>query len=100
GRVGFQESYANLSERLASLPNCTRCRSPPSDQIGIWAMLISIAGFELRYQMHNPVFWVATIMFFLLTFGSMTMEVARMAGGGNVHINSPVAIAEIHLTMS
>ncbi|HEY6619643.1 MAG TPA: hypothetical protein VIY68_08875 [Steroidobacteraceae bacterium] len=57
------------------------------------AVFYTIARFELRYQLHNPVFWVATILFFLLTFGSVTIASAQFAGGGNVHLNSPVAIA-------
>jgi hypothetical protein len=63
-------------------------------------MFSTIARFELRYQLRNPVFWVATIGFFMLAFASMTMEAAQIAGGGNVHLNSPVAVAQIQLTMS
>jgi len=29
-------------------------------------MLIGIAGFEVRYQLRNPVFWVSIAIFFLL----------------------------------
>src|SRR5579862_79368 len=50
--------------------------------------------------MRNPVFWAATILFFLLTFGAVAIPSAQIAGGGNVHINSPVAIAQLQLTMS
>ena len=63
-------------------------------------MFYTIARFELRYQLRNPVFWVATIMFFLLTFGAVVIPSSQIAGGGNVHINSPVAIAQLQLTMS
>ena len=33
-------------------------------------MFSKIAGFEFRYQLRNPVFWVAAGIFFLLTFGA------------------------------
>ena len=63
-------------------------------------MFYTIARFELHYQMRNPVFWAATILFFLLTFGAVAIPSAQIAGGGNVHINSPLAIAQLQLTMS
>ncbi len=59
-----------------------------------------IARFELRYQLRNPVFWVSTILFFLLTFGATTVESIRLGSGGNIHTNAPTAIAQIQLTMS
>ena len=32
-------------------------------------MLFGITRFEVRYQLRNPVFWVAIAIFFLLGFG-------------------------------
>ena len=29
-------------------------------------MLLGITGFEIRYQLRNPVFWVAVAIFFLI----------------------------------
>ena len=63
-------------------------------------MFSTIARFELRYQMGNPVFWVGTILFFLLTFGATTAESIRLGSGGNIHTNAPTAIAQIMLIMS
>jgi ABC-2 type transport system permease protein len=63
-------------------------------------MFFTIARFELRYQLQNPVFWVATILFFLLTLGAATVESIRLGSGGNIHINAPTAIAQIQLIMS
>ena len=37
-------------------------------------MFGKIARFELSYQLRNPVFWVATVIFFLLTFGAMASD--------------------------
>ncbi|WP_409049639.1 ABC transporter permease, partial [Sandarakinorhabdus sp.] len=63
-------------------------------------MFASIALFELRYQLKNPVFWVVSVLFFLLTFGAVTVDEIQIGSGGNVHANSPAAIAEIHLILS
>ena len=58
-------------------------------------MFAKIAAFELRYQLRNPVFWVVTILFFLLTFGAVTAENITIGSGGNVHVNAPSAIMQI-----
>ena len=63
-------------------------------------MFASIAAFELRYQLRNPVFWVVAILFFLITFGATTIEQIQIGSGGNVHVNSPAAIARIHIILS
>ncbi|PZN92148.1 MAG: aminopeptidase [Alphaproteobacteria bacterium] len=59
-----------------------------------------IARFELSYQFRNPVFWVVSVLFFLLPFGAMTTEQIQIGSGGNIHKNAPVAIAQILLIMS
>lgn len=58
-------------------------------------MFAKIARFELGYQFRNPVFWVVSVLFFLLPFGAMTTEQIQIGGGGNIHKNAPVAIAQI-----
>lgn len=58
-------------------------------------MFGKIARFELGYQFRNPVFWVVSVLFFLLPFGAMTIEQIQIGGGGNIHKNAPVAIAQI-----
>jgi ABC-type transport system involved in multi-copper enzyme maturation permease subunit len=63
-------------------------------------MFGAIARFELRYQLRNPVFWVVAILFFLLTFGAMTVDQIQLGSGGNVHKNAATAIARIHITLS
>jgi ABC-2 type transport system permease protein len=62
-------------------------------------MFSTIARFEARYQLRNPVFWAATILFFLLTLGWTTVESIRPVSG-NTFTNSPVGIAQVMLTMS
>jgi aminopeptidase N len=57
-------------------------------------MFGKIAAFELRYQLKNPVFWVAAILFFLMTFGSVTSDTIQIGASSNVHVNSPFAIIQ------
>ncbi|MEL6541845.1 MAG: hypothetical protein AAFQ34_10620, partial [Pseudomonadota bacterium] len=63
-------------------------------------MFGSIALFELRYQMRNPVFWVATLIFFLLTYGATASTQIQIGGGGNVNINSPAAILQTQMVLT
>ncbi len=63
-------------------------------------MFGAITRFELRYQLKNPVFWVVAILFFLLTFGAMTVDQIQIGAGGNVKKNAPFAIAQVHQILS
>ncbi|MBV9527859.1 aminopeptidase, partial [Sphingomonas sp.] len=56
-------------------------------------MTLGIAGFELRYQLRNPVFWVAVAIFFLMGFAVTASENLRIGTPGAVHENAPYAIA-------
>ena len=56
-------------------------------------MLLGITRFELRYQLKNPVFWVAIAIFFLLGFGITASENVSLGTPGSVKENSPYAIA-------
>src|SRR3954447_14324805 len=56
-------------------------------------MIFGITGFEIRYQLRNPVFWVAVAIFFLLGFGITASENVSIGTPGAVHENSPYAIA-------
>ncbi|HWI89159.1 MAG TPA: M1 family aminopeptidase [Sphingomicrobium sp.] len=56
-------------------------------------MFLGITGFEIRYQLKNPVFWVAVGIFFLLGFGVTASENVRIGTPGAVHENAPYAIA-------
>lgn len=58
-------------------------------------MFLKIARFELRYQIKNPVFWVAAVMFLLMTFGAMASENVRIGSGGNTHKNAAVALTQV-----
>ncbi len=48
-------------------------------------MLSGITRFEIRYQLRNPVFWVAIAIFFLLGFGLTASENVSIGTGGGVH---------------
>ncbi len=63
-------------------------------------MFAAVAGFEFRYQLKNPVFWVAGAILFLLTFGSVASDNVRIGSSGAVHANSPSAIAATCLVLS
>ena len=56
-------------------------------------MLLGITKFEIRYQLRNPVFWVAIAIFFLLGFGITASENVSIGTPGAVHENAPYAIA-------
>jgi hypothetical protein len=56
-------------------------------------MLLGITGFEVRYQLRNPVFWVSVAIFFLLGFGITSSENVSIGTPGGVHENAPNAIA-------
>nr|WP_314442481.1 M1 family aminopeptidase [uncultured Sphingomonas sp.] len=55
-------------------------------------MFLGIARFELRYQLRNPVFWVAAAVFFLLGFGLTASENVSIGTPGAVEENAPYAI--------
>ena len=63
-------------------------------------MFAYIVRFELAYQLRNPVFVVTTLIFFLLTFGAVTIDNIQIGSGGNIHVNSPQAIAQTVLIMT
>ena len=63
-------------------------------------MLRHIAAFEWRYQAKSPVFWVGCLIFFLLTFGSVTVDQVQIGSRGNVFINAPFAILQTLAIMS
>lgn len=56
-------------------------------------MLLGITKFELRYQLKNPVFWVAVAIFFLIGFGITASENVQLGTPGSVKENAPYAIA-------
>ena len=57
-------------------------------------MFRGIFGFELRYQLRNPVFWVAGVIFALLSFLIVTVPQITAGLGASVHKNAPFALAQ------
>ncbi len=51
-----------------------------------------LAAFEIRYQLRNPVFWVALAIFFLLGFGISASDNISFGAPGAVHENSPYTV--------
>src|SRR4051794_37370619 len=56
-------------------------------------MIFGITGFEIRYQLRNPVFWVSIAIFFLMGFGLTASQNVSVGTPGGVHENAPNAIA-------
>ena len=63
-------------------------------------MLSQVAAFEARYQLRSPLFVVAFALFFLFTFGAVTIDQIQIGAKGNVNINSPYAILQTVGTMN
>ena len=64
-------------------------------------MFWSILKFETRYQIRQPLFWIAGAIFFLLTFAAITTDAVTVGGAiGNVHRNAPFVILQMMLVMS
>ncbi len=57
-------------------------------------MIGGIFRFELKYQLRNPVFWVAAVILALFTFGLVTVQQLTAGLGASVHKNAPFAIAQ------
>jgi hypothetical protein len=52
----------------------------------------SLAAFEIRYQLRNPVFWASVAIFFLIGFGVAASDNIGLGTPGSVHENAPYAI--------
>ncbi len=52
----------------------------------------SLAAFEIRYQLKNPVFWVSAAIFFLMGFGLAASDAVSFGSPGAVHENSPFTV--------
>jgi len=64
-------------------------------------MLLRILLFELRYQIRQPLFWIATLLFFLLTFGAITTDAVTVGGAiGSVNRNAPFVIFQLLAVMT
>ncbi|HKQ97348.1 MAG TPA: ABC transporter permease subunit [Candidatus Polarisedimenticolia bacterium] len=64
-------------------------------------MFWHILKFEARYQVRQPLFWIAGALFFLLTFAAITTDAVQVGGAiGNIHRNAPFVILQMMLVMS
>ncbi|MGA1342651.1 MAG: ABC transporter permease, partial [Hyphomonas sp.] len=63
-------------------------------------MFASVSEFEARYQLRNPVLWVSFGIFFLLTFGAVTVDQIQIGDTSNIKQNSPYAIIQTVFVMS
>ena len=58
-------------------------------------MFRHIVAFEWRYQVRSPVFWVGSLIFFLLAFFAITSDNVQIGSLGNVHKNAPFAVMQM-----
>jgi aminopeptidase N len=64
-------------------------------------MFLSIAGFEFRYQLKSPVFWVAVVLFFLIAFTATSVEGVQVGGSNsNLHRNAPYVLANLQMVLA
>ena len=64
-------------------------------------MLLRIALFELRYQIRQPLFWIASTLFFLFTFGAVTTDAIMLGGSiGSINRNAPFVIFQMLAVMT
>ena len=57
-------------------------------------MIARIAGFEFRYQLRQPIFWIALLLFALLAFGSVASSNIQLGSTDNIHKNAAFVIAQ------
>ena len=57
-------------------------------------MFAKISGFEFRYQLRQPIFWIALLLFALLAFGSVASSNIHIGSSDSVHKNAAFAIAQ------
>lgn len=64
-------------------------------------MFKAITGFELKYHLKAPLFYILLLVYFLITFGAVTTDAVTLGGAvGNVHRNAPYVIMQFLLVMS
>ena len=63
-------------------------------------MLAKVARFELRYQLTSPIFWITTVVFFVLTAPLIYSDSLRIGWGGYVTRNSPFTTALLCMIMT
>jgi ABC-2 type transport system permease protein len=60
-------------------------------------MFAKISGFEFRYQLRQPIFWIALLLFTLLAFGSVASSNIQLGSTDNIHKNAAFVIAQSSL---
>ena len=64
-------------------------------------MFSAISRFELKYHLKQPLFYILTLMFFIITFAAVSSDAVQIGGAvGNIHRNAPFVIMQFLLVMS
>jgi ABC-type transport system involved in multi-copper enzyme maturation permease subunit len=58
-------------------------------------MWLEFFRFDLRYQLRQPLLWVAAFLFGMMAFGASSSDAIQVGGAiGNVHRNAPTVVAQ------
>jgi ABC-2 type transport system permease protein len=63
-------------------------------------MFTTVARFEIRYLLRNPLLWVTAAVAFTMIFASMNVEAFELASEGGLLRNSAYAILRSHVLLS
>ncbi len=63
-------------------------------------MLLQVAGFEFRYQLRQPLFWIVSAILFALAMVITGVGSITIGSAGGVHRNSPDLVNQLHLVFS
>ncbi|MBI2837917.1 MAG: ABC transporter permease subunit, partial [Acidobacteria bacterium] len=64
-------------------------------------MLFEIIGFEIRYHLRQPLFWVSLLFFSAMAFGAVTTDAVMIGGAiGNVNRNASFVIMQTLVILS
>ena len=62
-------------------------------------MFLKIAGFEFRYQLRNPILWIAVTLFVALVF-YITIGPNSLGEGPGIHKNTHFKVGQLYLMLS
>lgn len=66
----------------------------------VFGQFLSVARFELTYQLKNPVLWVTFCVLFVFAFAAIVLDQISIGVTGNTNVNSPFAIIQLTMAMA
>src|SRR6202789_3162851 len=86
---------STAGSRTSTSRPCPMPVAPPDPERQ--TMVFKIAGFEVRYQLRQPICWVGLILFVLLSFGSVASSNIQIGSTDNIHKNAAYVICQTTL---